>query len=269
MHCRGAATSAHTAKSAPLRFLGPEATAVSSFVGSLWGSAVRGCEHCNTEETQPPSQVHPAELPVSALQFRIWGPLRGWGDPPAREGGDTFPLVGDPDWWLAEWPPWRKQSHSRSRGVGRTGPAHPRFRSRQASRPPVCPGPAVRPDLLRWPLCERLSGTGPALHPGDSGPAQKQADTGGATSVGRTVCRGLSAGAAGHVGALRGRHGERRLGGGPGKPTPPRPARLSPDPRGSDLGPALTPRDASAAGRIPAAVTSHPAAFPGTRLLSS
>lgn len=45
--------------------------------------------------------------------------------------------------------------------------------------------------------------------------------------------------------------------------------RLSPEPRGSALGPALTPRDASTIGHIPVAITSRPAAFPGTRLLSS
>lgn len=138
----------------------------------------------------------------------------------------------------------------------------------QASQPPVCPGPAGHPDQLRGHLWELLSSTGP----GDSNPAQKEADAGGAATTGWTVCPGLSAGAAGHVGGLRGRHRERRLGGGPGKPTPysvgagpawPRPTRLSPDPRGSDLGPALTPRDASATGCVPVAVMSHPAAFPG------
>ena len=170
--------------------------------------------------------------------------------------------------------------------------AQPRQKQGRGRHWPRAPGVPVPPGLpaacVSWagrparsgasPLCERLSSTGPALHPGDSGPARKQADAGGAASAGWTVCHGLSAGAAGHVGALRGRHGERRLGGRPGKPTPysvgggpawPRPARLSPDPRGSDLGPALTPRDASPAGRIPAAITSRPAAFPGTQLLSS
>ena len=159
-------------------------------------------------------------------------------------------------------------------GCGKDWPWAPKVPIPQASQPPVCPGPAGPPDQLRRHLCELLSSTGPE----DSNPAQKEADAGGAATTGRTVCPELSAGAAGRVGGLRGRHGERRLGSGPGKPTPYsvgarptwlRPTRLSTDPRGSDLGPALTPRDTSTTGRVPVAITSHPAAFPGTRLLSS
>lgn len=97
-------------------------------------------EALSTEEAQPPGRVHRAEVPVSALQFRIRGPLRGWGDHPAREGGNIPPLVGDPDRWLAEWPPWRKQSRSRSRDVGKTGPGHPGFRSHRPPRRPCVLG---------------------------------------------------------------------------------------------------------------------------------
>lgn len=106
---------------------------------------MHGWKHSSTEDALPCGQVHRAEFPVSALQFRIWGSLRGWGDHPAREGGDILPLVGNPDRWLAEWPPWGKQSHGRSGDVGRTGPGHPRFRShRPPSRPCVLGQPAIQ-----------------------------------------------------------------------------------------------------------------------------
>ena len=53
IHWRVAAPSAHTARPAPLRLLGPEATAECGFVGSPWGSAVRRWKRSSTEEALP------------------------------------------------------------------------------------------------------------------------------------------------------------------------------------------------------------------------
>lgn len=48
----------------------PEATTVSTFLGSFWGRSVRRCKYFIVEVLQPPSQLH-KEFPIAALQFWI------------------------------------------------------------------------------------------------------------------------------------------------------------------------------------------------------
>lgn len=171
---------------------------------------------------------------------------------------------------MEEAKPQQEQGH------GKTGPGHPGVPIPQASQPPV--SWASRPprsvasaqgvsSCPAWALgCALGTVTLPRRRRTQVEPPPR----------GGRCALGFPAGGAGHVGGLQGEHGE-ASDHGLGSPLPTvwgpglqgRERRLSPEPRGSALGPSPHSRGRSTIGHIPVAARPRPAAFPGQRLLSS